>query len=99
MTDTMKAFQDFLSKCADSPELKRKLMDDPTATIKAAGFEVAAGVRFTVTELATGQLQVEPITPAGDLTDAQLQGVAGGLYTNTNPLTQGGTKPPASNFL
>ncbi len=80
MTDPMKAFQDFLSKCAASPELKQQFMHDPTATIKAAGFEIAEGVQFKATELETGQLKVEAITPAGDLTDEMLEGVAGGNF-------------------
>lgn len=99
MTDPMKAFQDFLSKCAASPELKQKLMVDPTATMKAAGFEIAEGVQFKVTELDAGQLKVEAINPAGDLTDEMLEGVAGGKFSINDLLTQGGTKLPASNGI
>lgn len=95
MTDPIKAFQDFLSKCAASPELKQKLMDDPMATIKAAGFEIAEGVQFKVTELATGQLKVDAINPAGDLTDEMLEGVAGGA-SGLNLIT---VLPLASNAL
>ncbi len=78
MTDLNNAFEAFLHKCWANPELKRQLMDDPTATIKAAGFEIAAGTQIKVTELETGQLKVEGINPASDLSDEMLEGIAGG---------------------
>lgn len=78
MTAPDNALETFLYKCWANPELKRQLMDDPTATIKAAGFEIAEGVQFKVTELETGKLKVEAINPASDLTDEMLEGIAGG---------------------
>ncbi len=86
MTDQGKKFQDFLDQCFSNPELKQKLLADPAETIKAAGIAVPAGMKFKVTELDTGQLEVETLYPESDLPDEALAAVAGGLFNQNRAM-------------
>jgi hypothetical protein len=61
------------------PAFKAKLLADPHATLKEAGVAVPAGVTVKVVENTdTHHHLVLPPKPTVELTDAELDGVAGG---------------------
>ena len=62
------------------PAFKAKLLADPQATLKEAGVAVPAGVKVTVVENTDSHFHlVLPPKPAGELSDAELDKVAGGM--------------------
>ncbi len=71
------------SRAASDADFRRRLIDDPHAAVRdELGIALPTGVTMTVVEETANHLYlVLPRTPgdaAGDLTDAQLAGVAGG---------------------
>ena len=79
-----------LAKCWSDAAFKASLLADPVAVLKAQGVEVPAGVQVRVVE-DTDQV-VHWVLPAkpGALSDADLEGVAGGgmlgsIYSHLPP--------------
>ncbi len=65
------------------PAFKAKLLADPHATLKEAGLQVREGVTVTVVENTdTHHHLVLPPKPTGELSDAELDKVAGGIVIN-----------------
>ncbi len=68
------------------PAFKAKLLADPHGTLKEAGVAVPAGVKVTVVENTdTHHHLVPPPKPTGELSDAELDKVAGGLHHGPDP--------------
>lgn len=62
------------------PAFKAKLLADPHATLKEAGLQVREGVTVKVVENTDNHVHVVlPPKPTGELTDAELDKVAGGI--------------------
>lgn len=70
-----------IAKCWQDEALKAKLIGNPAAVLKEFGLEAPAGVELKVVEnSAEVQYLVLPAKPSGELSDEQLDGVAGGGY-------------------
>ncbi len=84
------------------PAFKAKLLADPHATLKEAGLQVREGVTVTVVENTdTHHHLVMPPKPTGELSDAELDKVAGGIVINkvadvtiTSVISLGRSGPP-----
>ena len=68
-----------LAKCWADEGFKRKLLADPAATLKAEGVEAPAGLSIKAVENTDKVFHlVIPAKPTGDLSDEDLDKVAGG---------------------
>ena len=83
------------------PAFKAKLMADPHSTLKEAGIAAPPGVKVTVVENTdTHHHLVLPPKPTGELSDAELDKVAGGFNwfhppsVSANPMHLPGLDPP-----
>lgn len=71
-----------LAKCWSDTGFKQQLMADPTAVLKAEGVEIPAGFTIRVLENTDKLINyVLPPNPNADLSDAELESVAGGKVT------------------
>ncbi len=82
-------------RITDDPAYRQQLLDDPRAAVgEALGVTIPDGVRITVVEdsLTQGHL-VLPAAEGAELTDADLEVVAGGTWVDDppsyNPYSQG----------
>jgi hypothetical protein len=68
-----------IAKCWSDEAFKQKLLADPAATLKAEGVTLPAGLKVQALENTAQTLHlVIPVRPS-DLSDEQLESVAGGL--------------------
>ncbi|MFC5496921.1 NHLP leader peptide family RiPP precursor [Caenimonas terrae] len=68
-----------LAKCWSDKSFKQKLLSDTAATLKAEGIEIPAGYTINVMENTNTVLNfVIPPNPNGELSDLELEAVAGG---------------------
>jgi hypothetical protein len=68
-----------IAKCWSDEAFKQKLLADPAATLKAEGVILPAGLEVQALENTAQTLHlVIPVKPS-DLSDEQLESVAGGL--------------------
>jgi hypothetical protein len=75
-----------LAKCWADASFKTQLLADPTAALKAEGIEVPAGCTVRVLENTDKVLNyVLPPNPNAELSDAELESVAGGKGGHFNP--------------
>jgi hypothetical protein len=78
MVDHGKAYQRIIARCWADPAFKEALLADPVATLAQEGVLVPPGVRVQVVESTAEQRWlVIPPCPT-DLSDEELDGVAGG---------------------
>jgi hypothetical protein len=69
-----------LTKCWEDESFKQKLLADPTAILKAEGVEIPAGYTIQVLENTDKVVNyVLPPNPNFELSDSELEAVAGGL--------------------
>lgn len=77
--ENAKKMGQLIAKCWDDEDLKAKLIANPAAVLKEFGLEAPAGVELKVVEnSAQVQYLVLPSKPSDELSDEQLDGVAGG---------------------
>ena len=77
----MAAHGKIIARAWRDPAFKAKLLADPHATLKEAGLQVREGVTVTVVENTdTHHHLVLPPKPTGELSDAELDKVAGGSF-------------------
>jgi hypothetical protein len=70
-----------VAKAWADEEFKQRLMADPAGVLQAHGITPPAGLQFQVVENTPTQVYlVLPSRPAEDLTEEQLQAVAGGVH-------------------
>jgi len=81
-----------LAKCWADASFKQQLLADPTAALKAEGIEIPAGYTVRVLENTDKVLNyILPLNPNAELSDAELEAVAGGKtdsyghYPDTTP--------------
>ncbi|MEO8120546.1 MAG: NHLP leader peptide family RiPP precursor [Rhodoferax sp.] len=68
-----------LAKCWADANFKKQLLTDPTAVLKAEGIEIPAGYTVRVLENTDKVLNyILPPNPNAELSDAELETVAGG---------------------
>jgi len=75
-----KQFQQIISKCWSDDSFKQQLLADPAAALKAAGVSVPAGVSVKALENTDKLLHLLIPAKPTDLSDADLDKVAGGYY-------------------
>jgi len=79
MPEQDKDFQRIIAKCWADEAFKQALIADPVATLRHEGIELPAELRVTVLENTPSQIHlVIPPVPT-ELSDDDLDGVAGGL--------------------
>ena len=89
--DTAPDFAKIIAKAWRDPAFKAALIANPTAALKAEGIAVPAGMAVTVLENTDKQFHlVLPPAPTDELSDDELERVAGGVVketdnTNGNP--------------
>jgi hypothetical protein len=80
-----KRMSQLIAKCWPDEGFKRKLMADPAATLKAEGLVVPAGLSVKAVEDTDKVFHlVIPVKP-GDLSDEDLEKVAGGIGIRCRP--------------
>jgi hypothetical protein len=68
-----------IAKAWADDSFKAQLLADPAAVAAAEGIAIPAGVKIVVHENKPGELHVVlPAKPSAELSDAELEGVAGG---------------------
>jgi Nitrile hydratase, alpha chain len=80
-----KKMSQIIAKCWADEGFKRKLLDDPAATLKAEGVELPAGLSIKAVE--NNDKLVHVVIPArpAELSDEYLDQVAGGMTMGHNP--------------
>jgi hypothetical protein len=80
-TTTDKTWGQIVAKAWQDESFKRRLLADPAAVLKEHGVAIPAGVQVRVVEN-TDRVQhlTLPHKPSGELADADLQKVAGGMW-------------------
>ena len=74
-----KAVSEIVAKCWADEGFKKMLLSDPAATLKAEGLELPAGTSLKVLQNTDTVFHlVIPAKPTGDLSDQDLDKVAGG---------------------
>jgi hypothetical protein len=79
MTETEKAYAKIIAKAWRDPAFKAQLITNPAAALKAEGMDVPVGMTVTVLENTDKQFHlVLPHQPTGELSENDLEAVAGG---------------------
>ena len=79
MSETENPLQKVITKCWEDEAFKEKLLADPAATLKAEGVQLPEGVTVHVAiDTDDTRTLVIPPPPVGELSDADLSGLAGG---------------------
>ena len=80
MPENDNQFAKIIAKAWRDPAFKAELIANPAAALKAEGIDVPAGVTVTVLENTDKQFHmVLPPAPTDNLSEDELEGVAGGL--------------------
>ncbi len=71
------------------PEYKAKLLGDPHAALAEAGIEIPEGTQVKVVEN-TADIRhiVLPVAPEGELSDEEIERLAGGAEIDKKPVNQ-----------
>ena len=78
--ENAKKMGQLIAKCWEDEALKARLIANPAAVLQEFGLEAPAGVELKVVENSVQvQYLVLPPKPSDELTDEQLDGVAGGF--------------------
>jgi len=86
MPETDNEFAKIIAKAWRDPAFKAELIANPAAALKAEGIDVPAGMTVTVLENTDKQFHlVLPPAPSGELSEDDLEAVAGGGSKNPNP--------------
>ncbi len=84
---------EIVARSWDDPDFRATLLADPAATLAASGFAAPEGKRVVVVEDTDEVIHlVLPVQPA-ELSDEELDAVAGGLCANPSVYTQYTVKP------
>ena len=79
MTETDNEFGKIIAKAWRDPAFKAELIANPAAALKAEGMDVPVGMTVTVLENTDKQFHlVLPHQPTGELSEDDLEAVAGG---------------------
>jgi len=79
-----------LSKCWADASFKQQLLTDPAAALKAEGVEIPTGYTIRVLENTDKVINyVLPPNPNVELSDSELEAVAGGKTSGSGPLVLG----------
>ena len=83
MAESDTTYAKVIAKAWRDPAFKAGLIANPAAALKAEGIDVPAGIALTVVENTDKQFHlVLPPVPSGEVSDEELDAVAGGLYYN-----------------
>jgi hypothetical protein len=74
------AMSQIIAKCWADETFKQQLIADPKATLAAAGYPVPAHISINVVENTGTSITVVIPKNTVELTDSDLEGVAGGKY-------------------
>jgi len=86
MPETDNEFAKIIAKAWRDPAFKAELIANPAAALKAEGIDVPAGMTVTVLENTDRQFNlVLPPAASGELSEDDLEAVAGGGSKNPNP--------------
>ena len=86
MTENNNDFAKIIAKAWRDPAFKAEMIANPTAALKAEGIDVPAGMTVTVVENTDKQFHlVLPPAPSGELSEDDLEAVAGGRGSNVIP--------------
>ena len=81
MTENDTAFGKIIAKAWRDPAFKAELIANPAAALKAEGIDVPAGMKVTVVENTDKLFHlVLPPAPTDELSDKELDAVAGGAF-------------------
>ncbi len=79
--DFQKAYGKLVAKAWSDDDLKAELLSDPLKIFKENGIEVPDGIEVRMVENTTDTIHfILPPEPSDELSDAQLEGAAGGAY-------------------
>jgi hypothetical protein len=82
--DLNKQWGQVVAKAWSDASFKKKLLADPAAALKASGLEVPRGLQVKVVENTDQVLHlVLPAKPRGEISDSDLEKVAGGAEFKT----------------
>jgi hypothetical protein len=80
-SDLNNQWSQVVAKAWTDASFKKKLLSDPAAALKASGVDVPRGLQVKVVENTDQVLHlVLPVKPNGELDEAELEKVAGGLW-------------------
>ncbi len=80
MAESDTTYAKVIAKAWRDPAFKAGLIANPAAALKAEGIDVPAGIALTVVENTDKQFHlVLPPVPSGEVSDEELDAVAGGL--------------------
>ena len=79
-----KQWGQIVTKASQDEKFRKQLLADPAVVLKESGLEVPAGVQLRVLENTNQVLHLvlPPLQKDKELSDAELEGVAGGLVVN-----------------
>jgi hypothetical protein len=79
-----KQWGQIVTKASQDVKFRNRLLADPATVVKESGLEVPAGVQLRVLENSDYVLHLvlPPLQTEKELSDAELEGVAGGLVVN-----------------
>jgi Nitrile hydratase, alpha chain len=79
-----KQWGQIVTKASQDEKFRKRLLADPATVLKESGMEVPAGIRLRVLENTDQDLHLvlPPLQKDKELSDAELEGVAGGLVVN-----------------
>jgi hypothetical protein len=95
MTDASDPYAAVMAQADNDPAFRQLLIADPVATMKAAGMAIPDGVAVKVVENTDTVMHlVLPAVGTHELTDQDLEAVAGGVGTGTCAGLTGGCLKP-----
>ncbi|MEY4757710.1 MAG: hypothetical protein RJA34_2608 [Pseudomonadota bacterium] len=81
MSDQAKRIQQLIAKCWADAAFKQRLLADPPGTLKAEGIAIPAGLKMKVVENTAQEFTLVIPARSMELSDQQLDAVAGGTGT------------------
>jgi hypothetical protein len=95
MADASDPYAAVMAQAVSDPVFRMRLMADPVATMKAAGIAIPDGAAVKVVENTDALVHlVLPSVATHELTDQELDAVAGGIGTGTCAGLTGGCLKP-----